>query len=136
LNDAIPEFDTSVHDACIAKTLEKNPPLVGYFDLNQDKATFDLKLAAKDADCKYIQARAYRQHEHNNDITVIESSVSARPDDQTLADIDILQTFSVTYKKPFKANGLTDINMKPLKYYNLTSAYGCYTNAKKDNVMT
>jgi len=47
-----------------------------------------------------------------------------------------VQTFTVTYKKPFKANGLTDINMKPLKYYNLTSAYGCYTNAKKDNVIT
>jgi hypothetical protein len=87
-------------------------------------------LLAKDIDCKYIEARSYRQHEHNNDITVTDSSVSPRPDDQTLADIDIVQTFTVSYKKPFKANGLTDINMKPLKFYNLTSAYGCYTNSK------
>lgn len=136
MNDAIPEFDSTAYDACIAKTLEKNPPIEGYFVLNQDETTFDLKLKAKDADCNYIKARSYRQHEHNNDIEITDSSVSARPDDQLLADADIVQTFTVTYKKPFKANGLTDINMKPLKYYNLTSAYGCYTNSKKDNVIT
>ena len=32
----------------------------------------------------------------------------------------------MTYKKPFKPSGLTDITMKSMNFYNLTSAWGCY----------
>ena len=30
------------------------------------------------------------------------------------------------YRRPFKGSGLTDVNLQPLKEYNITSAYGCY----------
>jgi len=74
-------------------------------------------------------AKEYRIYEAFNDIDVIDKSVTDRPDPSIVIPANVVQTFSVTYKKPFKAQGLTDINYQPLKDYNLTSAWGCF---KKD----
>lgn len=67
-----------------------------------------------------------RVYEGFNDIEIIEKTVTDRPNSELVTPQDVVQTFSVTYKKPFKAQGLTDINLQPLKFYNLTSAWGCY----------
>lgn len=46
------------------------------------------------------------------------------------SDTNIRQTFTARYKKSFKANGKTDVNLDPLLEWNLTSAYGCYSGAE------
>jgi len=44
----------------------------------------------------------------------------------------VLQDFTVSYRKPFKGNGVTDATLIPLNEYNLTSYYGCYKNSAPD----
>lgn len=56
----------------------------------------------------------YRTYEGSNDITILEKSVTELPGAVYLKDpANNLQTFSVTYTKPYKANGLTDVNLQP-----------------------
>ena len=68
----------------------------------------------------------HRIYEAFNDITILSATVTDRPKQVSEDGFEVKQDFTVTYKKPFKPSGLTDINMKPMKLYNLTSAWGCY----------
>lgn len=60
----------------------------------------------------------------------MDSSASARPS-STVAS-EVVQDFSVKYRRPFKGNGISDATLIPLDEYNLTSYYGCYKNSASD----
>ena len=47
---------------------------------------------------------------------------------------DVRQTFTVKYRKPFKATNIQDVNIQVLKKYNLTSYYGCYEDGTSSGV--
>ena len=76
--------------------------------------------------------KTYRVTEESNDITVTSSSATPRPQN-VIAD-DVRQTFTVKYRKPFKATNVQDVNLKVLKKYNLTSYYGCYQDGSSSGV--
>ena len=73
-----------------------------------------------------LKTKNYRIYEAFNDIEIVSKSITKRPNKVSATGTEVLQDFSVTYKKPFKPSGLTDISLKSMKFYNLTSAYGCY----------
>ena len=56
---------------------------------------------------------------------LITSSVSERPQ-MIQSPLDIKQTFSATFRRSFKGNGLQDVRLYPLHNYNITSYFGCY----------
>ena len=72
------------------------------------------------------KVKNYRSYEAFNDIEIISKVITPRPNKVSVSGSEVLQDFTVTYKKPFKPSGLTDINLKTMKFYNLTSAWGCY----------
>ena len=59
-----------------------------------------------------------------NDCTII--SKSATPIDNFGDLKERRQTFKVKYRRPFKASGLTDVELQPGLNYNITSYFGCY----------
>jgi hypothetical protein len=71
-----------------------------------------------------VDDKTYRVDETNNDITITTTSATPRP--QNVIPDDVRQTFTVKYRKPFKATNVQDVNIQPLKEFNLTSYYGCY----------
>lgn len=72
------------------------------------------------------KVKNYRSYEAFNDIEIMSKVITPRPNKVSVSGSEVLQDFTVTYKKPFKPSGLTDINLKTMKFYNLTSAWGCY----------
>jgi hypothetical protein len=64
--------------------------------------------------------------EATNDITILDFSVTERPDITGTDKDSVTQTFNVTYSRPFKGSDLNDIDLETDTEYNLTSAYGCY----------
>ena len=75
--------------------------------------------------------RTYRYEESQKEIEILESTVSERPAD-TVANGEMLQDFTVKYKRPFKAEELSDVNLIPNEEYNITSAWGCYLKTDAD----
>ena len=63
-----------------------------------------------------------------NDVTLLDFTVDPRPSSDVPDEVK--QTFTVRYKKPFKANEPDDVNLEVGPEFNITSAFGCYNGAR------